>query len=177
MSHFVNLLPLMACCSRMILFHTLTGDTEQVCWGPEEWSARGVGGVPLGWEEPILPAEGDLGHRSQSPKSKVQNLGGVGKLLEEACPTGEELGGGCQVKTIYWNWIVLKISHLNIVEGLPVMIAGSLKSVVVEVKRATLSWQPWWRRRGRGEAGREVELLHQEEEEQLLHLGWGCLGH
>ena len=88
--------------------------------------------MSLGREERTLQAEGDLGLRSQRQESKVQNLGGAGRLLEEACQTGEELGGGCQVNRFLElksqiSGFCSKNAHLNIVEGLG----------------ATLSWQPW----------------------------------
>ena len=40
----------------------------------------------------------------------------------------------------------------------------NIMGVVVEVTKATLSWQPWWKRRGRGEAeeGEEEEGETQE---------------
>ena len=53
--------------------------------------------MPWGREERTLQAEDDLGLRCKRPKSWVQGDGGVGELLEEARPAGEELGGGCQV--------------------------------------------------------------------------------
>ena len=56
--------------------------------------------------------------------------------------------------TNFWSsnlntWIVHKNAHMCIVAGNPVM--AGLGGVLVEVLRATLSWQPWWRLRGRGE--------------------------
>ena len=98
--------------------------------------------------EPTLPAERDLGHRSQSPVHQVQNLGGGRKLLDKACPTGQELGGGCQVCLNLKSLDCAKNLHLCIVAGLPVM--GGLGGALVEMPGATLSWQPWWRLRGKG---------------------------
>ena len=80
--------------STILLQKTLNWGSHQVCYESEEASARGVGGVYLGWEQPTLPAEGVLGLWSQS---QVQNLGGAGSLLDKACPKGEDLGGGSQV--------------------------------------------------------------------------------
>ena len=95
--------------------------------------------MSLGREERTLQAEGDLGLRSQRQESKVQNLGGAGRLLEEAFQTREELGRGCQVSRFLElksqiSGFCSKNAHLSIVAGL----------------RVTLSWEPWWRPRGRG---------------------------
>ena len=61
--------------------------------------------MSVGREERNLQAVGDLGLRSQTgvrltvcQVRQVEDLGGVGRLLEDACPAGEEPGGGRQVR-------------------------------------------------------------------------------
>ena len=86
----------------------------------------------------------DSGVKGQSPKSKIlKELEGYWKKLA--------LQGRSLEEAARWTlvFIHLLVADLSIVAGLPVM--GLAGSVVVKVLRATLSWQPWWRPRSRGE--------------------------
>ena len=92
----------------------------------------------------------DSGVKGQSPKSKIleelehywKELAQLGRTLEEAAR---------------WTLVFtqLLVADLSIVAGLPVM--GLAGSVIVEMPRATLSWQPWWRPRSKGGRSNSTE--------------------